>query len=302
MDGPTWIVCIQTLSTIMDLVQKTLAALLLGALIAVLVFLVQEKKTGIRARASKFHKPTFLMVGARGAGKTSLYQRLLHLDQKPLPTISSLEPNVGTIHIPFSNPAIGKKFQLMDYPGHLKYSQLLRKLITDEITIKNLKGVVVVIDSSTQSITKDGKLESIARALFDLLSLTERTPNGVDYLFAINKQDLFDSKPVQRVKQQLAEELDRLILDQLATKTSGHGGSGIDNDDDEDDVEGTGGEANYLKETAREFWLAVKRPNEAFQFEMMEGNMEFIGGSVTKNKIDNWENWFDEKAVNYGGM
>lgn len=278
----------------MDNIQTILAALMAGLLVIVAIFYFQGPGSPTRKNRSKFYKPTFLVVGANGSGKTALYYHLL--TKKTVSTVSSLEPNVTSLALPFSNPSILSQYQFIDYPGHLKFSQLLRKLIVDDITVGNLKGVVYVVDSSSQSLAQEGRTTSIARELFNLLSLTEKLPNGVDFLFAINKQDLFDSRPVFKVKQMIEDELNQVISDELNAKGLTRGGSGIDNDDDDDDSE------NFKKEeTTREFWKSVVG-SQKFKFEMLEGNMEFIGGSVLKSKVSGWENWFDEKAVNYGGM
>lgn len=279
----------------MDSVQTILAALVAGLLVIVAIFYWQSSPSGSRGPKSKFFKPTFLVVGPLGAGKTALFYALLA--KQTVSTVLSLEPNVTSLSLPFANKNIQSQYQFIDYPGHLKHSQLLRKLISDDITVAKLKGVVYVVDLSSQSLAQENKITGIARDLFNLLSLTERIPNGVDFLFAINKQDLFDSRPVHKVKQLIEEELGRLINEQIAAKGLTRGGSGIDNDADEDE----GLDSVQKEESTREFWQSVvgSRP---FKFELLEGNMEFVGGSVLKNKVSAWENWFDEKAVNYGGM
>ncbi|KAF3989649.1 hypothetical protein FT663_02743 [Candidozyma haemuli var. vulneris] len=277
----------------MDSVQLILATAVLGLAIFLVVFTLQGKKVTAGKVKSQYHKPTFLVVGANGAGKTSLFYKLQDGSQQ-VNTVSSLEPNYGKISIPFSNPAISKDFQFVDWPGHLKYSQLLRKLIIEDVTVKNLKGVIFVIDSSSQSLGQEGKVAAIAKFLYDLLSITEKTPMGVDYLFAINKQDLFDTKPVFKVKSLIEEEVSKLVQEELSAKGSARGGSGIDNDDEE--------EGFSKEESTKEFWKSLMGRSTAFKFERLEGNMEFIGGSALKNKLSNWQNWFDEKAMNYGGM
>lgn len=277
----------------MDNVQTILAALVAGLLVIAAIFLLQSPGSSVRKLASKYYKPTFLVVGANGAGKTSFYYSML--TKETVSTVSSLEPNVTSISLPFANSNILANYQFIDYPGHLKYSQLLRKLIVDDITGAKLKGVIYVIDASSQSLAQEGKLTAMAKELFGLLSLTEKTPNGVDFLFAINKQDLFDSRPVFKVKQMLEEELARVISDVVNAKGLTRGGSGIDNDDDDDS------DSFKKEESTREFWRSVVG-SSTFRFEMLEGNMEFIGGSVLKSKVSGWENWFDEKVVNYGGM
>lgn len=281
----------------MDKVQQALLAAVLGLILVLVVFQLQTSGVTKTKSTSPYYKPTYLIVGANGAGKTSLFYKLLNRKEKPANTISSLEPNVASVGLPFSNEAIQKKYQLIDYPGHLKHSELLRKLILEDITVGNLKGVIYVVDSSSVNLSQELKVTAMAKELFHLLSTTEKNPNGVDFLFAVNKQDLFDSRPVHKVKQILEQELAKLVSDTISARGLARGGSGIDNDDMEDDDA-----ENFKKdESTRDFWKAVVGRG-SFNFDLLEGNMEFIGGSVLKGAVDNWENWFDEKAVNYGGM
>lgn len=281
----------------MDKVQKIISALLAGLVVLMIFMYFQSSGSATRKLTSKLYKPTYLILGANGAGKTSLFFHLQGDSESSTHTISSLEPNVGSIAIPFSNSKIQKEYQLIDYPGHLKYSQLLRKLIVEDVTVTQLKGIVYVIDSTDQFLSQEGNISTIAKQLYTLLGITEKIPNGVDFMFAVNKQDLFDSRPVPKVKKMIEEELEKLVKAELNSKGSTSGGSGIDNDDDDDD------EQDFKKqESTRDFWKSVVGSHRNFKFEVLEGNMDFIGGSVTKGRLSHWENWFDEKAVNYGGM
>lgn len=274
----------------MDRIQLVLVSIVIGLLLALVIPYRHRLANAPHRSSSRLSKPTYLILGANKAGKTALYYKLTN-DEQPIGTISSLEPNIGTFLIPFSNPAISQKFQLIDFPGHLKFYQLLKKLILEDIQLKNIKGIIYMVDSSSQSLAEEGKLFSMASFLFNILSLTERTASGVDFLFAINKQDLFDTKRVTKIREMLEDELNKLIKGELSVKGSA---AGMDDDDDDENAE--------ISETTKEFWTAVMRGHDKFSFSMLEGNMEFIGGSVLKNKTADWENWFDEKAVNYGGM
>lgn len=276
----------------MDHVQKTLAALLLGLLVVIIFLYVNGNRLSSSSDA-ELRKPTYLIVGRNGAGKTALFFRLQG-KSVPISTVSSLEPNITTFALPFSNTHIQKKYQLIDFPGHLKHLQLLRKLIVEDITVSQLKGIVYVVDSSSWALDQEDSVAAMAREVFGLLSITEKVPNGVDYLFAVNKQDLFDSRPVHKVKQLLEKELAKLVAEELAAGCAA-GSSGIDNDDEDD------GSGIRREETTREFWRAAvgTRP---FKFEHLEGNIDFVGGSVFTRATEHWENWFDEKAINYGGM
>lgn len=290
----------------MDLVQKILFTLLAALVLTLAIFYLQTADfKGVKKPRSKYFKPTFLIIGPNGSGKTSLYYKLVDRAADPAlrqdtkapitPTVSSLEMNVSDVTLPFSTKAISKAYQLIDYPGYLKYDQLLSTLIKDDITIKNLKGIVYVIDSSSNSLNQEHQLQLIAKKLYNLLSLTEKqTASGVDFLFAVNKQELFDARPVSKVKESIEVEINKLIQSELS-QTVDSTGSGIDKNDD-DDTPG-----NEHAETLREFWSSVIGPG-TFKFEMLEGNMEFVGGSVLKNRVDSWENWFDERVVNYGGI
>lgn len=279
----------------MDLVQKTLLTALVGLLVLMVIFYLQTHQL-FGPKTHKSNTPTFLIIGANNSGKTSLYYKLKAIAEededkdKLVPTISSLESNESLIKLPFADKAIGKNFKLIDYPGHLKYDKLLKQKILQDIGLKNLKGVIVVIDSSSISVNQDGKVKLICEKIYNILSQTEKLPNGVDVLFAVNKIDLFDSLPTHRLKLLLEQGMNEYINNELAK-------TGIDNEDEDEEEEGNLQDF----ETTRQLWSIIMK-NKQFKFEILEGNMEFISGSVVKNKTEGWENWFDEKVVNYGGM
>jgi len=256
----------------MDLVQQVFLALILGLLVVIVTFYFQTSSF----TKSSTSKPTFLILGINNAGKTGLYYKLMDEDSK-VSTVSSIEKNAGFINVPFSQKSIAKPYQFIDYPGHMKYFNLLIKLIT-EIGLNKIKGIVFVIDSSAAQFNQSTHV--LTKYLFNLLSITERTANGVDFLFAINKLDLFDSLPASKVQTILTEELNKLIQSEL---------SAIDkNESDVIDLE-----------TLREFWLSViGNQKNKFSFDQLEGNMDFQSGSVLKNKLDSWKNWIDERVVN----
>ncbi|ODV80269.1 P-loop containing nucleoside triphosphate hydrolase protein [Suhomyces tanzawaensis NRRL Y-17324] len=278
----------------MDFVQKLLLTVIAALVIALASFALQSGQIKVSNKnASPHHKPSFVILGNNGSGKTGLYYRLIEDSQgennTPITnTVSSIEPNFTEISLPFSSDSISKKYQLVDYPGHLKYHQLLNKLLLEDITLGKISGIAYVIDSSSAQF--NANVELISKFLFNLFSVTERKTNGIDVLFVVNKTDLFDSTPVHRIRTILETEINKLIQNELSTVDKN---SGIDKDDDEEEQGIVG------HETLREFWLGVlSSANSKFTFDKLEGSMDFIGGSVLKNKVEGWENWIDEKVVN----
>ncbi|RCK57922.1 Signal recognition particle receptor subunit beta [Candida viswanathii] len=278
----------------MDAVLIGLLTILAGFVIILAIFFIQTG--GLRSistvtKKSPYFHQTFLILGANNSGKTSLFNKLQDLDEQPPSTVSSIEPNVAMVSLPLANPGIGKKFQVIDYPGHLKLQKIFERLILDDITLKNMRGVVYMVDSSSVNINDDVNFEKIVKFLYNLFSITERTPNGVDFLIAVNKTDLFDSVPVHKIRSKLEAEINKLIRHEIENvgKTSGIDDSGKDDGDD-------GAGNNDRSESLRAFWMSVVG-NGDFTFDKLEGNVDFVGGSALKN-ISQWENWLDERVVN----
>ncbi|EGV63800.1 hypothetical protein CANTEDRAFT_104882 [Yamadazyma tenuis ATCC 10573] len=235
----------------MDKIQITLLSIILGLFSIIVVYYIQN----FELKSTK--KNTFLIIGCNNSGKTLLFNKLT---QKPITsTVSSLEANYGTIHLPLSQASIGKPFQLIDYPGYLKYENVFRSLVSEI----NLKGVIFVVDSEISSFNK--QINLICVKLFRMLTITESVPNGVDYLMAVNKTDLFNSLPISKIKSSLEAEMNKVIESELKNN--------------EDDLT---------------FWLDYM----PFSFERTNGNIEFKTGSVLKDKYSDWTNWLDERVVN----
>ncbi|KAI5957137.1 hypothetical protein KGF54_000065 [Candida jiufengensis] len=282
----------------MDKVLLILMSVSIGFTILLIQYYIQTNgfknpisilSSSTSTKSSKnLNKPTFLICGITNSGKTSLYYKLLTGDFKT--TVSSIQPNIDMINLPISKPTIGKKFQIVDYPGHLKYWNLFKNLILNDIKLNNIKGIIVVLDSSSKKWLNNQELEKITKFLYNLISITERKQNGIDYLFAINKLDLFDSLPTPKIKTILELEINKLIKNEInnVNKTSGIDNNTIEEDEFDDSN----------KENLREFWLSIIGNSQVFTFDKLEGNMDFLGGSILKGNIDKWEDWLDEKVMN----
>ncbi|KAI5962697.1 uncharacterized protein KGF55_003773 [Candida pseudojiufengensis] len=285
----------------MDKILLILSSILIGLTLILIQYLIQTNNLTnpikflnpsslVPNKSSKnLNKPTFLICGINNSGKTSLFYKLTTGEFKL--TISSIEKNIGEINLPFAKPSISKKFQIIDYPGHLKYWNLFKNLVVSDIKLNNIKGIIIVIDSSSKKWSNGSiEMENLIKFLYNLISITERKQNGIDYLFAVNKNDLFDSLPVLKIKSILESEINKLINNEInnINKTSG-----IDKETTEKNEEELENNENL-----REFWLSIIGTSQNFKFEKLEGNMDFIGGSILKNKIEKWEDWLDEKVMN----
>lgn len=185
------------------------------------------------------------------------------------PSVTSQEPNITT---KFALPSTGQtktNFKLVEFPGHNK----LHNLTIDEIkTSTNIFGLIFVIDSAIDP----KKLGENAKFLYEILTHTERRPGGVDILVACNKSDLFNARQAQKIRELLELEIDSI------RKLNVHNISKVDND-----------------EVDEEFSDLGQSINSNFKFDGLEGNFDVVSGSVLKDKIEKWECWIDERAVNF---
>lgn len=188
---------------------------------------------------------------------------------KVLPSVTSQEPNVTNN---FELPSTGQtktKFKLIDFPGHPK----LQNSTIDEIKkSSNIHGLIFLIDSSIDP----KKITENAKFLYDILTISERRPGGVDILVGCNKSDLFSARQATKIRELLELEIDSY------RKLNLHNISKVDND-----------------ELDEEFSDLGQSINSVFKFDQLEGNFDVISGSVLKDKIEKWECWIDERSVNF---
>lgn len=215
---------------------------------------------------SKHQQHSFLIVGPSGSGKTLLFHRLTN-KKLPVQSVTNIEPN--DCHS-FRIQEHLNEMRLVDYPGHNKLLQLyLYTDLNNPDLLKSCKGLIYMIDSV--AFTQE-YCELVAQQLFQILNKTETLPNGVDILFACNKNDLFMAKPIFQIKEMLEKELDNLRQINLKNLSAV---SEKDNDND-----------------------TFFSSDRTFSFDQLEGNFDFIGGNVIKGTTEKWECWIAERAVN----
>ncbi|KAL6949763.1 hypothetical protein ACO0QE_000423 [Hanseniaspora vineae] len=249
-------------------------------------------------------KPTFLVVGPCSSGKTLFTYRLRSLAANGEESDSNVTHNTNELDAPFtvtsqtplelinySLPDLNsKKFNLIDFPGHIKVRYQLESYIRDN---KNLKGVMFVMDS-----TDNGeKLVDTVDFLFEVLNYVEKYHNGVDILIACNKKDLFAARPANKVEEQLQIKLKELTMRKrksVATKTSNNGGAG----GSASGGKGRGGRqlgaASTSNEDSQELY-AEHLMSSSFSFQDLDGSFDSISGSVLRNEISNWLEWIEER-------
>ncbi|KAH3676431.1 hypothetical protein WICMUC_002062 [Wickerhamomyces mucosus] len=236
----------------------------------------QTNKITIPGLAKQSNKqPTFIITGLSGSGKTTYFNSLIIENGYKISTVTSQEPN---LKLNFKAPISGNdssvpqsNFKLIEFPGHPK----LHNLTLDEIRASsNIAGVIFLIDSSSDS----KKLIESTKFLYEILLRSERRPNGINILVACNKSDLFSSRQAKTIRQTLETELDNYRKLNVSNISKANEDS-FNTEDDEGKELGTS-------------------LNDTFKFEKLEGNVDFISGSVLKNKTQDWANWIDERVVN----
>lgn len=215
-------------------------------------------------------RKSFIVVGPSFSGKTSLYQLLsLGKASKYTPVMSQKPSEVTNYKLPLEN--VNDEYVLREYPGNSKLLNLyLYRDLKDKSFLKNVKGIIFMVDSSNFDAFE------VSRMLFEILTQTELLPNGVDILLACNKQDLFQSKPVFKIRQLLETEMNNLKENSLKNL----------NKVDSDEVSEFNNVDNFLSSVGK------------FSFDQLQGNFDFIQGSVLKGQVDKWECWIAERGVN----
>ncbi|ODQ82988.1 hypothetical protein BABINDRAFT_159467 [Babjeviella inositovora NRRL Y-12698] len=284
----------------MELSSIVIFTLVLGIIATALVYLSQT--FSLKSLTTKAGKPNFLVLGPNNGGKTTLTQRLVEhslaavnldsqseedatalKDQQPtkFQTVMTTEPQTYKVPFPIAGTSGMKKqvFNVIDYPGHVSQKNLLLASLRKTL-LPTIKGVVVVIDSTWSK----AELEQLcANYLIPCLQITESKFGGVNYLFAVNKTDLFNSQSVLKLKTTLEAEINNLLklaAQNVNTIAENETKSAIE----DDDATGITG-----------FHLAAAG---SFTFDQLDGNMDFLGGSALNGETFKWEDWMDERVMN----
>jgi len=227
---------------------------------------------------------TFILVGPKKSGKTSLFYYLT-TGETPKLTVTSIEPSIGKLKL--HDDQYSETFTdvvIRDYPASSK----LKNLYLYPFLKKNLrgcKGLIYVVDSSCFDLSY---CNMVANDLLELLNITESIPNGVDIAIFCNKCDYFTSRKPKKIKEMLEDEITKLYKLKLRNinKVSLHDtaeDADADESEDEDNLEDT---------------LNTAFQRGEFKFEMLEGNVDFLEGNAYKQNTESLTNWFCEKAAN----
>lgn len=185
----------------------------------------------------------------------------------------SQEPNIAADYM-LPSAAKSFKFKLMDFPGHIKLRYQLFETLKESSSIK---GLIFVVDSTVDP----QKLTETAEFLYEILTITERNPEGVDILIACNKCESFTARPPAKIRDALEKEIGKIVERKMKSLSSVK--TQLDANADEKDADDDALELNS---------------SHGFKFDALDGNIVAMEGSVSKQKIDKWDCWIDERAVN----
>lgn len=165
-----------------------LSTVLLASALAVAFYLY---RFGAATLPLKPSQPTLLLVGPSSAGKTCLFQKLVH-DKRNTPTYTSQRPNAAQMGL-----ESGKRIRVVDVPGH---SKLFGQFKTFPAT-----SIAFVLDSST--ISKN--VDHVARNLLEVLTFA-RTKNVAEVAIFANKSDFFTSISTDRISELIETEVEQI--------------------------------------------------------------------------------------------
>ncbi|GKY97233.1 hypothetical protein MPSEU_000681700 [Mayamaea pseudoterrestris] len=153
---------------------------------------------------------TVLLVGPPDAGKTRLYYQLMMQGSDDtllkmhsnVPTLTSLEPNVGVVH----------RIRYIDWPG------ISSVAVNDENTAfssiwKSVPRLILVIDSTHSGMGPAADvLYTLLQELYMAKQSSKRIKHQLPVIFvACHKQDVPKAKNPKRIQLQLRTELERLL-------------------------------------------------------------------------------------------
>ena len=204
-----------------------LTALIGAAIIVVLLLL--PRLLGRRSRSKGGW--SVLVMGAAGAGKTTLFLRLR--DGKLRNTVTSMQPNEGKVEV-----GDKKRVTVIDLPGHARLEATYF-----EREVVNAKGIVLVVDSVNFNATK----EEFARHMYRLLTSPVVRGRGVPILVACAKSDSSKAHTTEFIRKRTEK-----MINELYQADVGDSMRGDDNAQEHHILSAAGGDFKFED-------LAVKR-------------------------------------------
>ncbi|SMN20816.1 similar to Saccharomyces cerevisiae YKL154W SRP102 Signal recognition particle (SRP) receptor beta subunit [Maudiozyma saulgeensis] len=250
------------------MIDQNTGAIIVGCLLILLTtlayFVLTAKKS---ATTSKTKEPAVFITGPSKSGKTALFTLLTTGEVRN--TVTSQDTNIKKNY--------ESRVNLIDFPGHVKLHYKLMDALRET---EHIKGILFVVDATIDP----KKLSETAEFLLEILTITEVSKEPIDILIACNKSESFTARPPAKIVEALEKEVGLTI--ERHNKSLGEVKKRADfnvGGDDESDDENAGFLENF-------------NGNTKFKFSMLEGEVEYMKGSVTKKDIGNWEEWLDGKV------
>lgn len=262
--------------------------------------------------------PVLMIVGNTQVGKTTLTNQLLK-QNTGITEDDNANPTYGNINETFNLTVMSQdiiKFidkrnnlEIIEFPGHFKLRYKIIEFLNNHIfggdgnkrqkqmKNSNLK-ILLMIDSTLRDWNDDCKL------IIDILEIIEnenmknlniKKGKIINLLIACNKNESFTARPINKIKEIIENDIDEILQrsKKSITEVEDISGKSSNNNNKNKNIINNGnryGGDELFDNAVNKIDLII---DKKFKFDMLETEVEFIGGSAKDGKIDNWLDWIN---------
>jgi len=152
------------------------------------------------SRVSRRRRDNLLLVGPHGGGKTTLFNYFMN--GKGGETVTSLKENSDLLTIA---DAGNKKVKVIDIPGYTGPTRIIEEYLS------NAKLLLIMVDSQSHD-----SISNSAEMLYEILNIRQVYEELVPVVVVCNMQDAQFVKNADKVKEEIASDMQKMKQTKLA--------------------------------------------------------------------------------------